>query len=85
MFCLMQWWDVLFVKGILHFSSKMHVYLIVCLFGTWQNLEPTLANLLCHWTIFQCCKWPNIEKYHLVTLLRTPSFKSFFLFSSQFQ
>ena len=52
MFCLMQWWDVLFVKGILHFSSKMHVYLIVCLFGTWQNLEPTLANLLCHWTIF---------------------------------
>ena len=30
-------------------------------------------NLLCFGAIFQCCKWPNIEKYynHLVTLIYT--------------
>ena len=27
MLCVMEWWDVLFMKGT-HFSSKMHVYLI---------------------------------------------------------
>ena len=34
---------------------------------------PTLAKLLCFWTAFQCCKWPNIEKQssHLVTLLES--------------
>ena len=46
-----------------------------CLFLFRQNAEPTLANLLHCWANFQCCKWPNIEKYsnHLVTLSVTRS------------
>ena len=28
----------------------------------WKNFEHTLANFLCNWANFQCCKWPNIEK-----------------------
>ena len=28
MSCVVQWWDVLFVKG-MHFHQKMHVYLIL--------------------------------------------------------
>ena len=39
----------------------------------WQNVEPTLANLLHHWPSFHWCKWPNIEKQskHLVALIRS--------------
>ena len=32
------------------------------LFLIWQNVEPTLANLLHYWGNFHCCSWPNIEK-----------------------
>ena len=31
MSCVVQWWDV-FVKG-MHFSSKMHIYLIITYFS----------------------------------------------------
>ena len=26
-------------------------------FSTLQTFEPTLANLVCHWATFHCCKW----------------------------
>ena len=40
------------------------------LYLIWQNVEPTLANLLHYWANFHCCSWPNIEKQSnlLVTL-----------------
>ena len=25
----------------------------------WQNVAPTLANFLCFWENFRCCKWTN--------------------------
>ena len=31
-------------------------------FPIWQNVEPTLANMLHYWASFHCFKWPNIEK-----------------------
>ena len=31
------------------------------LFGIGQNFELTLANFLCFWAIFSCCKWPKIK------------------------
>ena len=32
------------------------------LISVWQNFEPTVAKMLYFWAVFQCCKWPNIEK-----------------------
>ena len=32
------------------------------LLSVWQNIDPTLAKMLCFWATFSCCKWPNIEK-----------------------
>ena len=32
------------------------------LFLIWQNVEPTLRNLVHYWANFYCCKQPNIEK-----------------------
>ena len=31
------------------------------LFLIWQNIKPTLANLLHYWAYFHCYKWPNTE------------------------
>ena len=36
MSCVVQWWDVLFVKG-MHFHQKMHVYLISYYFVSFQQ------------------------------------------------
>ena len=33
-----------------------------CLFFIWQNVEPTLANVLHYWAHFHRYKWPNNEK-----------------------
>ena len=43
------------------------------LFVIWQNAEPTVEKLYHCWAYFQCCKWPNIEKFcnHLVALMMT--------------
>ena len=31
-------------------------------FGIWQNVEPTLKNLVCFWVNFHCSKRPDIEQ-----------------------
>ena len=30
------------------------------LFSVWHNFEPSLANFLCYWANFHCCKRQNI-------------------------
>ena len=32
------------------------------LYSIWQNVQPTLANLLYFWANLQCCKLANIEQ-----------------------
>ena len=32
------------------------------LFSIRQNVDPTLANMLCYWASFYCCRWSNILK-----------------------
>ena len=39
------------------------------LFCPWQNIEPTLANLLCH-----CCKWPKYS-YSATLVKPLPTFR----------
>ena len=36
-----------------------------CAFSIWQNFELILANFVCHWANFNCCKWPNIDQNNL--------------------
>ena len=47
-----------------HFGKILRVFgqLLKALFSIWQNLEPTLANILCFWVNFHPYKGPNIEK-----------------------
>ena len=33
-----------------------------CVFSIWQNFELILANFICYWANFNCCKWPNTEQ-----------------------
>ena len=34
-----------------------------CTFSIWQNFFwLILANFICYWADFNCCKWPNIEQ-----------------------
>ena len=43
-----------------YFTSLWQIF--YGLFLIWQNVEPTLANLVNYWADFHCLKWPNIEK-----------------------
>ena len=54
--------------------SKLFGHFLSNLFSIWQDCEPkpTLASILCFWAIFNCSKWPNIEKNcQMITLLGT--------------